>query len=348
MRSPSRPCTLLLAPALAFGLLLTAVTAAPAARAPAEPVVLSPASLPAGAPVAVPHVEGTTVVDGATRIAVPGATRVQLLGRSGAAYVAASFDDQGRQRVVRATPAGSSGTVRTLLTPSRRGDVVTLSTDGRRLAQSAPLRRFTASRVRVWDAGTGERLAGRTFPGVTSVLDLDAARVVLAQTRDSSTRSWATGTGAVSLVAPQLGYRADLAADRLATFDGDPFAGGCTVVSRLSRPQARLWRSCNERVETFSPGGRRMATVDLLSDGIGPSQVLVRGPGGASKAAYRVRGYFGELLWESGRTLLLETSRRRQTATVRCIDGACERASALRPTPAMREPARARRVGWRS
>ena len=177
-------------------------------------------------------------------------------------------------------------------------------------------------------------IARRTFPGIQDVLDLDAKRVVLGNV--AATRVWRPGTDRLKKLTTRNGYVADLGSDRLAALTGDPYDGGCTVVSRISAPGKVLWRSCAERVETFSPGGVRMATVDLLSDGIGPSQVIVRSAVGRAKGVYRVRGYFGLLTWESRRTLLLETFGRTQGAPVRCTASTCERAGELVATPALR------------
>ncbi|MCY7395611.1 MAG: hypothetical protein LH468_05540 [Nocardioides sp.] len=317
-----------LATVLVTGLALVGPQAATAVLdRPATPVILKPTQLPRGGDVAVPHIEGTTVVDGSTRIPVTGSERVTLLGRSGAGYVVAAFDDQGRQHVLRATTSGVTPLVR----PSRKGDLVQLSADGTRLAQAASTR-GTRTRVRVWDAGSGALVGSRTLTGSTTLLDLDGSRVLL-HNDVVATQLWSPDTDAVTAVSKRRGYRADIAADRLATFDRDPFDGGCTVVSRLSKPGKPLWRSCNERVESWSGDGRRMATVDLLSDGIGPSQVLVRGAGGASKAVYRIRGYFGLLTWESAKALLLEAYGRKKGATLRCTGATCVRASDLVPTP---------------
>jgi hypothetical protein len=321
-----------LATAVAVTALMTALTGGSASAQVVTPVVIKPAKLPRGADVALAHVEGSTVVDGATRIDVPGYQRVELLGRSGTSYVVVAFGAQGQQSVLRASP---EGTLAPLVQPTRTGDLVVLSHDGTRLAQATPAKRFTRTRVRVWDTASGATTASKAFPGLVSVLDLNAAKVVLGGF-DSGTLTWRTASDAVRTLTARMGVVADLRTNRLSTLDGDPYDGGCTVVSTLSGPRTSLWKSCAERVESFSPDGRRMATVDLLADGIGPSQVLVRGIRGSSHAVYRIRGYFGLLSWESSRTLLLDSFARVQSANVRCTRGACERASELTPTPAYR------------
>ena len=142
---------------------------------------------------------------------------------------------------------------------------------------------------------------------------------------------WTTSTNSVGVVARDSGYDGDLSADVLATYTKDPYQGGCTVVRTLSTG-AQLWKSCKERVEGFNADGSRIATVDILSDGIGPGYVAVRGSTGHKFGAYTVKGWFGAIAFETTTAVLLETNGPRKAATVRCTDVGCERASALSPT----------------
>ena len=118
----------------------------------------------------------------------------------------------------------------------------------------------------------------------------------------------------------------------------DPYDGGCSVVSTLSDPAAVLSESCTERVTDFSPDGRRLALVDLLTDGLGPNRVTVRTAGGRRVATYDAPFFFGLVQWETSEALLLQTNGTRRSALVRCARAACERASRLRSTPAVRSP----------
>jgi hypothetical protein len=138
----------------------------------------------------------------------------------------------------------------------------------------------------------------------------------------------------VTRVVLRTGYAADISANRLATYTRDPYEGGCSVVSRLSAPRVALWRSCRERVDAFSPRGGRMATIDILSDGIGPREVLVRRAGGRLLGHYSAR-WFGAVAFESERALLLDANGARKSATVRCVASRCVRSSALRPVPTL-------------
>jgi hypothetical protein len=119
----------------------------------------------------------------------------------------------------------------------------------------------------------------------------------------------------------------------VATYTRDPYRNGCTVVTSLSDPGTRLWRSCDERVATFSPDGRRMTTISLLADGLGPAELWLRRAGGRLLVHYSTPGWFGAQRWETDRALLLDTVGARKQAVVRCEGADCERASDLRRAP---------------
>ena len=94
----------------------------------------------------------------------------------------------------------------------------------------------------------------------------------------------------------RVGYAADVSGNRLASCSEDQYNGGCTFVTNLTG--RRIWRSCDERVSAFSPQGRRMATVHILSDGLGPTQVWARRGDGQLEASYTAR-WFGDIYWEN-------------------------------------------------
>lgn len=296
--------------------------AAPAVAVPDTHLV--PAALDRGPDVRIAHLEGKTVVDGDTRIRVR-AGAVRLLGTSGRAYVVGTSDRSGTDhfRVLRLTAAGDRRVV-------LRGVPIwdtTLSGDGTQLARARQgLHRTT---VRVWSSRTGRVEAHRRFRGAVSILDLDRARMVLGGWGPDRTFWWSTRTGGTQRIAGQPGYAAEIGADRVATYTGDPYDDGCSVVSTL-RSHHRLWRSCSQRVQVFSPRDGRMATIPILTDGLGSREVWLRAPGGRVRAHYTAR-LFGVLEWETDRALLLETDGAHKAATVRCVVRDCERASALRP-----------------
>jgi hypothetical protein len=134
----------------------------------------------------------------------------------------------------------------------------------------------------------------------------------------------------------------------LATFDGDPYDGGCTLVTSLARPTTRLWRSCQERVDAFSPDGKRVATVAKLTDGRGPNRVTTRSVRGNLLTTYRVSGHFGLMPWESDKALLLATFGQDKAAVVRCTGSTCVRATVLSTSPDLRQVATGRGISPRA
>ncbi len=177
--------------------------------------------------------------------------------------------------------------------------------------------------------------ATKKFRGYPKVLDALGDRVLLG-VFGRGTVSWDLATGSVVRLTKRVGGAASLVEDLLSSYTSDPYDGGCTVVSRISETGDHLWKSCRERVESFAPGGRRMVTVHILSDGIGPSQASVRTVAGRLVGTYRVEGWFGALTFETPKALLLEANAKKQATTVRCTKNACERAGDLVPVQSPR------------
>ena len=319
-----------------LGIALLAGGAASAAEVPQTQ--LKPAKLERGPDPTVVHLDGRTVRDGEVAIEVE-AGQVRLLGKAGDDYVVgtAGRDGIGRFRVWRYEADGS----RTLLLRDVSIWELVLSDDGAQIVSPA-LVDNTHSRLRVYDAADGSVETSRRFRGFALVLDADAGRVLVGASMPERTFVWTWADDAVERVNDRLGYEGDLGTDRLAAYTDDPYNGGCTVVTTVTAPDARLWRSCDERVDTFAPGGTRLATVPILSDGIGPGEVWLRRTGGRLLADYTT-GWFGLISWESDRSLLLEANGSEKAALVRCELADCERASDLRPTPEYRAAIRAAR-----
>jgi hypothetical protein len=179
----------------------------------------------------------------------------------------------------------------------------------------------------------GEVETERRFRGALTLLDFDEERMVLGGWGPNRTFWWHTRTDDTQRIADRPGHAADIGADRVAAYTRDPYRNGCTVVTSLSEPGERLWRSCDERVATFSPDGRRLTTISLLSDGLGPTEVWLRRAGGRLLAHYTTPGWFGAQRWETDTALLLDTVGARKQAVVRCDVTDCERASGLRRAP---------------
>jgi hypothetical protein len=284
---------------------------------------IKPGALPRGADVAIPHLEGRTVVDGDVRIPVKGAV-VRLLGKSGTTYVVSTMNQHGTSsRILRFAADGT----RTVIA---RGEVFEsqLSSDG--LSVFATKYRSKHSTLTAWTVATGQVAATKRFAGYPTVLDALGDRVLLGSW-GRGTFSWDLATGSVLRLTKRVGGAASLEEDLLASYTTDPYTGGCMVVSRISETGDQLWKSCTERVESFAPGGRRMVTVHILSDGIGPSAASVRTLGGRLLGRYSVQGWFGALSFESPKALLLEVNGKRQATTARCVREDCERAADLAP-----------------
>lgn len=307
---------------------LAAVMAGVAPAHTVEAVELRPAALERGADIRIPHLEGRTVVDGDVRVRVRGSGRVVLLGRSGKGYVVGVTRDDGSGGVIKRVRPGAPARV---LLRGVSPYVLQLSGDGQHLARvsgNTP----KSTRITVYRASNGTVLRGRTFPGSASVLDLVEGRMVIGSWGPDRTLWWNFLSNATATIVGRIGSAADITGNRLATYTGDPYQGGCVVVSRLDAPRAATWRSCRERVAAFSPEGGRMATIHILSDGLGPNEVRVRKPSGKAIGRYTAR-WFGPLVFENERALLLDTNGAKWAATVRCVAATCLRASDLRPVP---------------
>jgi hypothetical protein len=318
--------TLIAAAAL---LTLAALVGSPSvADAAAPSVELKPGSIERGADVAGPHVEGRTLVDGSMRMTFR-APRVTFLGRSGDRYVVhLSRKDGSNARIIWIRADESQRVLWRGLDASQ----VLLSQDGRHLV-TTPSVSSDWTTIRVLDARSGRVLNSHSFRGSVSVLDVDDGRAVIGGWSPNRTFWWEfDGTDDSERISGRVGYAANIAAGRVASYTRDPYNGGCSVVTDLGSSPHVLWRSCDERVAEFAPNGRRLASIGILSDGLGPTAVTVRRTHGAALARYTAE-WFGGLRWETNTALLLDTNGRTKTATVRCDVSACSRASDLEPVP---------------
>lgn len=310
--------------------LVTAAWAAPTATAadsypPGERI--NPAALETGAPTHLLRVEGRTIVDGDLRIEV-GAPRVTMLGRHADDYLILATDSEYRRwRVVRVADDGTTN--RVLGGPGYPPDL--LLADG---GAHVVINRYVRGRARlgVFATSTGDLVRQRTFRGTVTPLDFGVRRMVLSEwgskPRQQRTFWWNPFRNAAAPIADKPGYIADITADRLGLSLGDPYQDGCQEVVRLSAPRTRLWHSCRDSAQSFSPNGKRMVTAHILTDGPGPYVVQVRGARGRVLDTYRSK-WFGLMEWESDRHLVLQTAGPRNVAIVRCTLVGCERVTRL-------------------
>ncbi|MGN0065991.1 MAG: hypothetical protein ACI379_17280 [Nocardioides sp.] len=316
-----------LAAVLAAGTLTATMlaTGAPAA-APTVPVTrIQPAQLDRGDDPAVPYVQGAWFVDGDTRVKV--GRNAVLVGPAGDDHVVAVPGKQGRAKGSRLLRVSPDGTLTLLRRNLAVWDMV-VSTDGSRIFHA----RLTAARpgklrtrFRAIDASTGAVLADRTFTGSPKLLGATRTKVYFGEWRKGTFTTNARGARRTQLAKLQGGI-VDLQHGLLGGYTGDPYRNGCFKVVKLDRPGRTLWKSCSERVEEFNTDGTGFATVHILSDGIGPSEVYTRTLDGTLTARYRT-SWFGEIRYESPATVLLEANGRRKSALVRCTTTACENAT---------------------
>jgi hypothetical protein len=303
---------------------LTLVGTAPSAvaAAPPGPVAITPAALPRGADPAVPYLRGGDVVDGDRRVDVPGRS-AYLLGRAGRGYVVVSLVG----RTWTTSRIGTGAPVTLLRGPL--AEQVTLADDGRSVAVT----RFGDRRTSVDVRGTltGRRLGRGFFAGYPRVLDVQGDRAVVGGPDGGVL--WNVRSGRRTVLDTARVYAADISSNLLASFDKDPYEGGCSSVSDLVSPRDLLWISCDLAVRSFSPDGDRMVVQDKLADGVGPNRLQVRTVEGRLLATYTVGSHVGDVSWEDDRTVLLDAYGQRRWAEVRCLRRQCERVSAVRRSP---------------
>ncbi|MCL8027112.1 hypothetical protein [Nocardioides bruguierae] len=338
--------TLLTAPRLRRGLgaLVTALLAAPlagaaglpsasAADARGVPVVdVRPQQLERGVDQRLPHLDGRFLVIGGQRVRLVGDQRV-LVGHAG--------DGEDTLAVVATRRDGTWRTLRVDADGRRRLLLEDVQPGTLRLVEggSALLRERTrkgATQLTMFATRTGDRLARRSVDGLPSVTGADRTRVLLADWSGERTLLWRWREGRrVTTLLDEIAYRVSFEAGRVATFTGDPYLDGCSVVRPLDDLARTRWRSCQERVESFSPDGSRLLTVHILSDGMGPTEVDLRTGRGRHLLTYDVGyGWIWTLGWEGDRTFVADVDGRRKAATVRCHGASCARASDLEPTAA--------------
>ncbi|WP_182526231.1 hypothetical protein [Nocardioides dongkuii] len=318
------PLSLLSVVLAASAAVLGPVAPAAAAPAAAPAVDVRPGALDRGPAPSAPHVVGSTIVDGGRRIPVA-AEEVRLLGTSGRAYVVAVSSGRGPgPRVLRVRPDGSTR----VLARRTYGDAL-LGADGETLVHVRPAGR--GSRVTVIDARTGRSVATRRVRGDAELLDVETGRVLLTTYGPDRTLVWRSGADRVRTVLRRAAGLGDLGSDRLAWIAGDPYAGGCTRLARVSDPSDLVWRSCRDAVASISPDGSRLLTLHKLTDGVGSRELRMRRADGTLLATYRVKGWFRGWFWEDDRTIVAGANGRSRYALVRCAGDDCERAGATEP-----------------
>lgn len=318
--------------ALAAPLLVTAPATA------AETIAIKPVSLPRGADIAGPHLDGTTIVDGSTTVKVH-RPNVVLYGKWKSYYVAATGNSQwDKVKLVRISRTGTVKVLREFIDPFE----ARLDSATGQVAYSYGVNTQRPT-IAVYDLRLKDEVSVRPFPRLPELLTFEKGLVVTSFAPPKpKTITWNTVTNEVSKLNSKFGDYASVTNNLFGYFSKDPQRGGCQLLAQLDDPGDVAWTNCDERIDAVSPDGARVATIPLLSDGIGPADVLVhRADNGKELAHYTISGYFGRVWWETGTQLLMDAFGRSQAATVRCKVAVCNRASDLRPTPDLRTVQRA-------
>ena len=319
MRRPL-PLLALLGSALLVGGLL-----AGPADAAGRGVRIRPAALPVGPALAIPHIDGTALVDGDVRVEL-GVDSAILLGRAGKEYVVWLTGPDGTQEIDAYRPDGGHR----VLVANAAASETRLSDDGRLLVSTHYAPRAARSRVVVRDPASGAVTHRLRFAGYVDVVDALGTRLLLSQERPARTFLHDLSTGAERTLSHRAGSFGDLSTGLFSTYTKDPYDGGCVVLARIKRPRDTVWRSCQERVYAVSPDGRRLLTVDLLSDGLGPSELVLRRVDGRLLQRYRTRPAFGLASFEPGGAVVLEVIDVdvETVGWARCRRAVCERPAA--------------------
>lgn len=300
--------------------LLLALMAPAGASAPG----IEPGSLPRGADLDRPYVEGTTIVDGARRIDVP-LRHPELVATARGGYIVAD------RRFAAAVFLDHDGAKRRL--PGADQDTI-VSSDGR-LYGTASLAGDGVTDVGVRRVRDGRRLASRVFrswvddnvgrfahpialSGNRMLIGGDGGRVMVWNWKRDTVRTviedtWHLQVGSLD---------EDIAAGWTAPGER------CTFVARLSTPHRRLWKSCEERVVAFSPDGRRMVTTDRRVDpSFGKVRTLVLRAVAGRELGRWTAERFTDIAFESDTAISFRVEGSTSTAMVRCSAKRCQAAS---------------------
>lgn len=287
---------------------------------------LDPGSLPRGADLARPYVEGTTIVDGARVVDVPGARGLEILDVARTGWFVSK-----RTTFVDLAFVAHDGTQRRL--PGADEDTV-FSPDGRFYTE-AFLLSDGETQVGVHRVSDGKRLARRVFRSwvddnvgrFARPVDLDGGRMLIGGA-GGRVMVWNWRRDALRTVKDDTWHlqsgslRRDIAAGFTAPGER------CTFVARLSRPGRELWRSCSQRVLSFSPDGRRMVTIERrVTPGLGKVRTIVlRTVRGRTLGRWTAEA-FTDISWESDTKISFRVDGSSQSAMVRCSASQCANAS---------------------
>jgi hypothetical protein len=256
--------------------------------------------------------------------------QVVLYGAWKSYYFAATDNAQGANvKLVRIARSGAVKVLREFIDPYS----AVLDADNDQIAYSygGSTQKPTLA---VYDLGLKDEVSVHGFSSLPTLLDFrDGLMVASFWNTKFKTITWNTVTSEIERVNSKMSNYASVDHDLLGYYSKDPYRNGCQVLGHLSDPGDVLWTNCDERIEAVSPDGKRVATIPLLSDGIGSADVVLHRIGGKVLAHYTVGYFFGRIWWETNTKLLMDANGKHQAATVRCKVADCERASDLREPP---------------
>ena len=295
----------------------------------AETIAIKPASLPRGPDIAGPHLDGTTIVDGTVSVKLK-RPNVLLYGKWRDNYIAATGNSQwANVKLVKIAANGTVKVLREFIDPFN----AVLDADADQIAYSYGDNTQKPT-LAAYDLGLDDEVSVRAFAALPTLLAFDNGLMVASLSgATTKTITWNTVTDDVTKVNAKRGNYASIAHDLLGYFSKDPQLGGCQVLAHLSDPGDVLFTNCDERIDAVSPDGKRVATIPLLSDGIGSADIVLRKVNGTELAHYTIDNFFGRVWWETNTKLLMEANGRTKAATVRCRVADCNRATDLHPTP---------------
>lgn len=295
----------------------------------AETIAIKPASLPRGPDIAGPHLDGTTIVEGDVSVKVK-RPNVILYGKWHDQYVVATGNRAwDNVKLVRISATGKVTLLREFIDPF----TASLDAENDQIAYSygGSTQKPTLA---VYDLGLDEEVSVHGFVAMPDLVAFgDGVIVASFHPPKAKTITWNTVTDEIVKVNAKRSNYASVAHDLLGYFSKDPQFGGCQVLAHLSDPGDVLWNNCDERIDAVSPDGKRIATIPLLTDGLGSRDVVVRKVNGKRLAHYTVNFFFGRVWWETNTKLLMDANGKVRAATVRCVVAVCNRATDLRPTP---------------
>lgn len=297
-------------------------------RVPSGPIEVDLAELPSGDPPDVPYVDtgAATIVDGEARVPfeeneidsirqVTGGYLINVYGGTEPGLFLVG-DDGGTQRLSTST-----------------GYVASSADGGQSIAWSEHTDDGSSSTLVLADGMGNERYRAPVDYSV-NVWGFLRGRVLIQPTEEQTAQLWNPETGDITDVEGAVGALATDGAEQAAIIT--EFRGieerPCTAVVDTAIDNRELWSSCEQRVETFSPYGRYISTIDAQTDGLGPPEIRVTDLSSGRELLTLRADLFQRTSWEADGSLLAEVVKDNQQAIVRCdLEGSCELATSPRP-----------------